>query len=156
MDAEHVGALDDAVRALRAIILAGEHYRQVVAEVTKMGVSETQALSYLAVHGERGQNDLAADLGITSGAATALVDRLERRGVAERLGHPSDRRRVVVRLTEEGRSILAASRVVLAASLRSLPDDELPNLAKALARIAADLRAATPTLGESLALQDSG
>lgn len=156
MDAEHVGALDDAVRALRAIILAGEHYRQVVAEVTKMGVSETQALSYLAVHGERGQNELAADLGITSGAATALVDRLERRGVAERLGHPSDRRRVVVRLTEEGRSILAASRVVLAASLRSLPDDELPTLAKALARIAADLRAATPTLGESLALQHSG
>src|SRR5436189_41998 len=80
-----------------------------VGRVTGLGVSETQALSYLAIHGDRGQNDLGTDLGITSGASTALVDRLERQGIAERYAHPSDRRRVVVRLTSKGHDVLRQS-----------------------------------------------
>jgi DNA-binding MarR family transcriptional regulator len=135
--------LDDAVRGLRAVILAGENYRQVIAQVTGLGVTETQALSYLAFRGDRGQNELGSDLGLTSGAATALVDRLERQGVAERYPHPSDRRRVLVRLTDQGEAVIARSRRWLAASFRSFPEDELPDLATALQRIAADLRKAS-------------
>ena len=132
--------LDDAVRGLRAVILAGENYRQVIAQVTGLGVTETQALSYLAVHGDRGQNALGSDLGLTSSASTALVDRLERQGVAERYPHPSDRRRVLVRLTDQGEAVIAGSRGWLAASFQSFSGEELPQLAVALQRIAADLR----------------
>ena len=56
-------AVDDAVRGLRAVILAGENYRQVIAQATGLGVTETQALSYLAVHGDRGQNALGGRSG---------------------------------------------------------------------------------------------
>jgi len=132
--------LDDAVRGLRAVILAGENYRQVIAQVTGLGVTETQALSYLAVHGDRGQNALGCDLGLTSSASTALVDRLERQGVAERYPHPSDRRRVLVRLTDQGEAVIARSRSWLAGSFQSFSAEELPQLAAALQRIAADLR----------------
>ena len=135
--------LDDAVRGLRAVILAGENYRQVIAQLTGLGVTETQALSHLAVRGDRGQNELGSDLGLTSGAATALVDRLERQGVAERYPHPSDRRRVLVRLTDQGETVIARSRRWLASSFQSFPQDELPGLATALQRIAADLRRAS-------------
>jgi len=135
--------LDDAVRGLRAVILAGENYRQVIAQVTGLGVTETQALSYLAVHGDRGQNALGGDLGLTSSASTALVDRLERQGVAERYPHPSDRRRVLVRLTDQGEVVLARRRGWLAASFQSFSGEELPQLAAALQRIAADLRRAS-------------
>jgi DNA-binding MarR family transcriptional regulator len=135
--------LDAAVRGLRAVILAGENYRQMVAQATGLGVTETQALSYLAVHGDRGQNDLGYDLGLTSGAATALVDRLERQGVAERFPHPSDRRRVLVRLTDQGEAVIARSRDWLAASFQSFSGGELPQLASELQRIAADLRRAS-------------
>ena len=135
--------LDDAVRGLRAVILAGENYRQVVAHATGLGVTETQALSYLAVHGDRGQNDLGCDLGLTSGAATALVDRLERQGVAERFPHPSDRRRILVRLTDQGEAVIARSRDWLASSFQSFSGGELPQLASELHRIAADLRRAS-------------
>jgi DNA-binding MarR family transcriptional regulator len=143
MSGERSSALDDAVRGLRAVILAGENYRQAVAQVTGLGVTETQALSYLAVRGDRGQNELACDLGLTSGAATALVDRLERQGVAERYPHPSDRRRVLVRLTDQGGVVIARSRDWLAASFQSFSGEELPPLAAALQRIAADLRKAS-------------
>jgi len=135
--------IDDAVRSLRAVILAGENYRQVVAQSTGLGTTETQAISYLAVHGSRGQNELMADLGITSGAATALVDRLEKQGVAERYAHPHDRRRALVRLTDEGRAIVTMSRNWLAESFRSFPPDQLPLVTETLRRVAEDLRAAS-------------
>jgi DNA-binding MarR family transcriptional regulator len=145
--AEHPSeTLDEAVRHLRAVIIAGESYRLVVAQVTGMGVTETQALSYLAVYGERGQNELATDLGITSGAATALLDRLERRGVAERRNHPRDRRRVVVALTEAGRAVLEMSHKTLAEAFASVPSGELLAVSEGLGRIAADLRVASKRL----------
>ena len=76
--------MDEAVSSLRLLILAGENYRQTAAQNLGLGITEAQALSYLATQGDRGQNQIADDLGITSSAATALVDRLERQGVAER------------------------------------------------------------------------
>jgi len=115
--------------------------------VTGLGVSETQALSYLAIHGDRGQNDLGTDLGITSGASTALVDRLERQGIAERYAHPSDRRRVVVRLTSKGHDVLRQSHDWLAGSLRDVSSQELPALSRTLRQIADALRAESERLG---------
>ena len=101
--------LDDAVRNLRRLILAAEHYRQAVSDAIGLGTTESQAVSVLALHGERGQSELARDLQLTSSASTALVDRLERQGVAERTRHPHDRRRTIVRLTDRGRQIAAES-----------------------------------------------
>ena len=62
----------EAVRNLRALIMAGERYRQSVAGSGGLGTTESQAISYLAVHGARGQSELAGDLSLTSSAATAL------------------------------------------------------------------------------------
>jgi DNA-binding MarR family transcriptional regulator len=128
---------EEAVRNLRAMILAGERYRQVLAERVGLGVTETQAISYLTVFGDRGQTDLAADLGITSGSSTALVDRLERSGIAERYAHPSDRRRALVRLTPKGLAVVQASHDWLLAALTEVPDDRLAD-AGALLRSIAD------------------
>ena len=128
-----------AVRSLRALILAGERYRQVLSEHVGLGVTETQAISYLTVHGDRGQNDLAADLGLSSGASTALVDRLERQGIAERYPHASDRRRTWVRLTDGGRQVVQESRQILAAALEDIPGDEVDHFAEVLQTIAVRL-----------------
>ncbi|WP_155859452.1 MarR family winged helix-turn-helix transcriptional regulator [Cellulomonas sp. KRMCY2] len=46
--------------------------------------------------------ELRADLGITVGAASKLVDRLERDGLAERRPHPEDRRSSLIALTQAG------------------------------------------------------
>ena len=128
--------MDEAVQNLRALILAGERYRQVVAGVIGLGTTESQAISYLALHGERGQSDLARDLVLTSSAATALVDRLERHGVAERFRHHSDRRRILVRLTAEGQRLVEQGQLPLQASLRRIDPDALPTVSSWLAAIA--------------------
>jgi DNA-binding MarR family transcriptional regulator len=130
---------DEAVRSLRALILAGERYRQVISDHVGLGITETQAVSYLTVHGDRGQNELAADLGLSSGASTALVDRLERQGIAERYPHPSDRRRTLVRLTARGDDIIRVSREWLLTSFRDVEPDQLSAVAETLRSIAAGL-----------------
>lgn len=115
-----------------------------------LGLTESQALSSLALHGERGQSDLARDLQLTSSASTALVDRLERQGVAERTRHPHDRRRIIVRLTERGRGIVSESRNCLAHALQLLGPGTLTDFSGGLLVVADDLNAMTRgmTVGE--------
>jgi len=132
-------ASDEAVRSLRALILAGERYRQVLSDHLGLGTTDTQAISYLTVHGDRGQNELAADLGLSSGASTALVDRLEREGIAERYPHPNDRRRTLVRLADRGHAIVDLSRQWLLASFQDVPPADQQAIAAALRSIAEQL-----------------
>jgi DNA-binding MarR family transcriptional regulator len=43
---------------------------------------------------------------VTTGAITNRIDRLAERGLVERVANPSDRRQVIVRLTESGRRLV--------------------------------------------------
>ena len=131
----------DAARKLRALIMAGERYRVALASSIGLGTTESQAIGYLFVHGSRGQSDLARDLGLTSSAATALVDRLERRGVAVRTRHANDRRRLQVWLTERGEALAVRSQEPLLDTLGLVPESELAVLATWLGVMADHLQA---------------
>lgn len=48
--------------------------------------------------------DIAEGIGVTVGAASKLVDRLERSGLVERRPNPDDRRSSLIALTDEGES----------------------------------------------------
>jgi DNA-binding MarR family transcriptional regulator len=133
--------LDVAVRNLRKLILAVERYRSAVSAAVGLGATESQAVSSLALHGGRGQSDLARDLQLTSSASTALVDRLERQGVAERTRHPHDRRRTIVRLTDRGTQLVNESRRYLEHALELVPPELLNGFAGGLATVADDLDA---------------
>ena len=65
-------------------------------------VSELAALEHLQSEGPMTMGELGARLSMSPGAVTALVDRLERRGYAERIPNPADRRSSLVRATEAG------------------------------------------------------
>jgi len=52
---------------------------------------------------------LAEHLGITASTATALIDRLVRRGLIERGPHPGDRRVTELTLSERGRGLIQAA-----------------------------------------------
>ena len=62
--------------------------------------SDYSALEALDAHGPLTPGQLGSLLTLTSGAVTALIDRLERLGWASRNPHPNDRRKVVVALTK--------------------------------------------------------
>ena len=53
-------------------------------------------------------NELARILGLDKSSVTGLVERAERRGLVERTPSPADRRAVLVRLADEGRTLASA------------------------------------------------
>jgi DNA-binding MarR family transcriptional regulator len=66
-----------------------------------LGVNRTDArcLDILDQHGSMTAGDLAEASRLSTGAITAVIDRLERAGLGRRVPDPSDRRRVLVELT---------------------------------------------------------
>jgi DNA-binding MarR family transcriptional regulator len=64
--------------------------------------------------------ELARRQMMTSGGMTAALDRLERRGLIERVPNPADRRGSLVRLTDEGREAIEAAIDLQAAVERRL------------------------------------
>jgi DNA-binding MarR family transcriptional regulator len=90
--------------------------------------SDYEALEALDEHGSLTPGELGALLSLTSGSVTALIDRLEKLGWASRNGHPEDRRKVVVTLTQKawqiGQDELKAYLEALDAAARQLSNDE--------------------------------
>ena len=69
-------------------------------------------LSMLERHGEMAMSKVADVLDVSLSNASGLIDRLEERGLVERIRVPDDRRIVLVRLTETGRKTLGEIEVL--------------------------------------------
>jgi DNA-binding MarR family transcriptional regulator len=89
---------------------------------------ELLALEHLGMEGPLGPTDLAQRLHMRTGAITALLDRLEKQGRICRRPHESDRRKVVVQITDHGRDEAMARLHFMVdeviAMLQTLPDEE--------------------------------
>ena len=68
----------------------------------RLGVNETDlhCLNIIENAGGVTAGELAAESGLTTGAVTGVIDRLERKEFARRVSDPSDRRRVKVEVTK--------------------------------------------------------
>ncbi len=94
------------------------------------GVNRTamRCMDVLERVGQLTAGEIAVETGLTSGAVTALLDRLERAGYVRRFRDTADRRRVLVELTEQARNGAAEIYGPLVESvteLGSYTDDEL-------------------------------
>jgi DNA-binding MarR family transcriptional regulator len=90
--------------------------------------------------------DIAQELGITVGATSKAVDRLEAAGRCRRLANPDDRRSSLLQLTAAGRRTLSAATPTLERELRAhvagvLPARSVEALGTALSTLHRHLRA---------------
>ncbi|MCP2636829.1 MarR family transcriptional regulator [Microbacterium sp. HD4P20] len=101
--------------------------------------SRTHLLWVLHHSGPSTQVQLAEAIGVTPRNVTALVDALDATGFARREPHPTDRRAVLVTLTERGRSIMEtmdAEHTALGGDLvAGLDDEDLQVTSRALQHI---------------------
>jgi DNA-binding MarR family transcriptional regulator len=72
--------------------------------------TQIRALFKLDMAGEATAGDLAKAAELSPASVSAMLDHLERDGIVERARSASDRRVVVVSLTESGRALLAEKR----------------------------------------------
>jgi DNA-binding MarR family transcriptional regulator len=89
--------------------LAATRLRIALARLLDLAEHDVLAVQHLARAGELTPTQLGRLLDLTSGGATALVQRLERRGFVSRTPHPADRRSTCLRLTAEIEELHAAA-----------------------------------------------
>lgn len=94
------GLLAALEAALREVSGLGVLFSNAAAERLRLHPTDLECLGYLQ-DGPRSAGALAAATGLTTGAITGVIDRLERRGFARREPDPNDRRKVLVRATAE-------------------------------------------------------
>jgi DNA-binding MarR family transcriptional regulator len=82
--------------------------------------------------------DLAIELGISSGGASKLVDRLEARGDCQRHRNPGDRRSSLLKLSPAGAALLATARHIVDAELDDILGSRLSRME--IAQLTAMLR----------------
>ncbi|MCK9795293.1 MarR family transcriptional regulator [Isoptericola sp. 4D.3] len=76
-------------------------FHEAVGSLLGLSAGDHKALGMLRRDGPMSATDLARRTGLTAGAVTGLVDRLERGGHARRERDPADRRRLVIAASAE-------------------------------------------------------
>lgn len=102
---------------------------------------------------------VAEHLGITASTATALIERLVRRGLIERRAHPGDRRVIELTLSESGRGLIqeVAQRKggEVRAAVEELEPMDRERLAEMLHHLGGRVQAAEARIAEAASEQGS-
>lgn len=134
------------------ITLLGLMRRELERRMAEHGLTDAQwrPLWILKIGAAHSANEIARQLDIDAGAMTRLLDRLECKGLVERLRSESDRRVVQLRLTDAGEAAVAHVPQVLAGLnndvLAGFSEAEWKQLRKLLARLNTNAAALTSGL----------
>jgi DNA-binding MarR family transcriptional regulator len=92
--------VDELIREVRVSGNQDNAFDRLAAQ--RLGVNETDLHCLNIIENSHGLSagELATEAGITAGAVTGVIDRLERAGLAERLVDVADRRRVRIVVTK--------------------------------------------------------
>jgi DNA-binding MarR family transcriptional regulator len=93
--------IDAVLRSLRRVNLQGSFFGQTVAIRFGLSESDIETLEALMEMGASTAGRLGELTGLTSGAITRVIDRLEQAGYVRRVPDPADRRRVIVEVVPE-------------------------------------------------------
>ena len=102
---------------------------------------EALAVLYFSRHGEMPLGTLSERLFVHPTSVTSTVDTLERLGLVKRVGHPTDRRATLARITAKGRRAMEQSCAIMAAGncgLAALDERQAIGLFGILERVRAD------------------
>jgi DNA-binding MarR family transcriptional regulator len=112
-------------------------FHHVVAERLGLGPTDHKCLDLLRERGPMVGSDLGAITGLTSGAITGVVARLERAGYLRREPDPRDGRKQILHLALEGahiQDVIDPLREDVAAGLENFDTHQLTAIAEFLAR----------------------
>ena len=98
-------------------------FHQAVAEQLGVNATDLKALDLATIHGSTTAGQVAEVTGLTTGAVTFLIDRLERAGFLTRTRDPQDRRRWTLTVTPDCAQQVTHLYEPLAADMRILAQE---------------------------------
>lgn len=132
--------LTTSLVAMRRILRATESSARALARETGLTTPQLMVLEHLRGEAEATPTRIAQSVGVAQATATALIEKLEARGMVRRRRGESDRRQYWLSLTETGAAALDASPDPLqrrfAARFEALADWEQAMLVASLERVA--------------------
>src|SRR3954464_15491067 len=93
--------IEEGGKVFRAYQTSNDNFDQAVADHVGMNRTDMRCLDLIDQAGGMTAGELARAAGLTTGAVTAVIDRLEKAGMARRVPDPSDRRRVRLEVTPQ-------------------------------------------------------
>lgn len=115
--------IDELMLQARRSRSLGGPINRAVAPLAGFGTTDWECLGVLDSSGPITAGELARRVGITSGAVTGAIDRLEALGLVRRGADPSDRRKVIVELAHDAQASWSAQHQRLGQCLKELSDD---------------------------------
>ena len=100
MSTRRTGLIAEAGEEVRRQQVAYDRFHDAVAGYLKINRTDLRCLDLLDLRGPLSAGDLSEATGLSTGAVTVMLDRLERAGYVRRVRDPGDRRRVYVEPTE--------------------------------------------------------
>lgn len=98
-------AIAQMVDALRASQTASDMMDEAFCDFLGINRTDGRCLDVIDRFGELTAGKLAAEVGLTTGAVTAMVDRLETADLVHRKSDPEDRRKVLIEMTPGAKQI---------------------------------------------------
>jgi DNA-binding MarR family transcriptional regulator len=95
-------------------------HNQAIADRLGMGVTDLHCVNLLDLEGPMTAGRLAELMGLTTGAVTGVLDRLEAGGLVRREADPIDRRRVIARLVPEGMERVRAAYAAVGSGVQEM------------------------------------
>jgi DNA-binding MarR family transcriptional regulator len=98
--------LDELSSAVRAQQRANDVFDQAVVDRFGLNRTDGRIVDLLQEFGPMSAGDVAQAAHLSTGAVTAVIDRLVERGLVQRMADPHDRRRVIVGITSKTQRIV--------------------------------------------------
>lgn len=133
------------LRSLRRISRAVDLHSRRLASTHRLTTPQLLSLRHIRAEGSTTPSRLARAISLSQATVTGILDRLEGRGLIGRSRNPSDKRQVLVELTEAGREAVDAAPLPLherfAERLAKLPEAEQRDIEEVLERIVSMMEA---------------
>lgn len=119
----------ELAREVRLMARQMVRFYDAVADQLGLHITDLTCLGTLRDRGRASPGELATELGLTTGAVTRVIDRLERQGFVRRVPDPHDGRRVIVELVAEAQApvvgLFASQAAHVTESVADLGEPEL-------------------------------
>ncbi|WP_245915604.1 MarR family winged helix-turn-helix transcriptional regulator [Leptospira johnsonii] len=76
-------------------------FHQTIADRLGLHITDHKCVDFLFTQGPQTAGEISKTMGLSTGAVTSLIDRLEKKGLVERKNDPNDRRKVRIFLTQD-------------------------------------------------------
>ena len=113
-------AVYDLMLALRKFTRSALILQHIIANSIGLQATEAECIDYLQEMGPSTAGALAKATGLTTGAMTNVIDRLEKAGFVKRTADPNDRRKVIVSFIPDNHKKAKVHYTTLAADVENL------------------------------------